>query len=191
MPQRPHDAAWVRMAEGEDDELDGGVEMNPAIQCEFQVMNWGESATSGAWVKFWLNPEDLDAFRAIQCRSGKNAGQRFMGALVEIGDDEQPIAYQNATTASQQAETVAVNTVTSPAEEKPKGGDLARLAGMLCANPKFVEWAQVENGDRAAEYIRAICRIESRAQLDHDNRAANVFHHHIRLPFLAWQEGRA
>lgn len=95
-----------------------------------------------------------------------------------------------ASIATQQAETVAGNTVTSAADEKPKGGDLARLAGMFCANPRFVEWAQVENGDRAAEYIRAICRIESRAQLDHDNRAANVFHHHIRLPFLAWQEGR-
>lgn len=95
-----------------------------------------------------------------------------------------------AATAAQQAETVAANTPSSAAYEKPKGGDLARLAGMFCANPRFVEWAQVENGDRAAEYIRAICRIESRAQLDHDNRAANVFHHHIRLPFLAWQEGR-
>lgn len=166
--------------------------MNPAIQCEFQVMNWGESATSGAWVKFWLNPEDLDAFRAIQCRSGKNAGQRFMGVLVEIGDDEQPVAYQNATTAAQQAETVAGNTVSSPAGAKPVGGPLARLAGMLCANPKFQEWAcgsGVKSGERAAAWVRDICGIESRADLDHNEAAAETFHKDIRLPFLAWQGG--
>lgn len=164
--------------------------MNPAIQCEFQVMNWGESATSGAWVKFWISPEDLDAFRAIQCRSGKNAGQRFMGALVEIGDDEQPIAYQNAPTAAQQAETVAGNADVPAADEKPKGGDLARLAGMLCANPKFQEWAEVSDANGAARWIRMACGVESRAELDHNDAAAQAFHRNVRLPFLAWQEGR-
>lgn len=164
--------------------------MKPAIQCEFQVMNWGESATSGAWVKFWLNPEDLDAFRAIQCRSGKNAGQRFMGVLVEIGDDEQPEPYQNANPAAQQATTVAGNTDAPAADEKPVGGPLARLAGMLCANPKFREWAGVGDADTAAEFVRVECGIGSRVELDHNESAAAAFHANIRLPFLARQEGR-
>ena len=98
---------------------------------------------------------------------------------------------QEAATAAQQAETIAGNTDVPVADEKPKGGDLARLAGMLCANPKFREWADVGDAETAASFIRIECGIGSRAELDHNEAAAQAFHRNIRLPFLAWQEGRA
>jgi hypothetical protein len=64
---------------------------------EMQLMNWGESSANGAWVKFWITPEDLEAFRHLKCKSGKIAGHRVAAVLVEIGDDEQPV--QRDTTA--------------------------------------------------------------------------------------------
>lgn len=97
---------------------------------------------------------------------------------------------QEAATAAQQAETVAAHADVPAADEKPKGGDLARLAGMLCSNPKFQSWLECESPDAAAEFIRLECGIASRAELDHNEAAAQAFHRNVRLPFLAWQEGR-
>lgn len=97
---------------------------------------------------------------------------------------------QEAATAAQQAATVAGSTDVPAADAKPKGGDLARLAGMLCSNPKFQEWAEVSDANGAARWIRMACGVESRAELDHSPAASEIFHQEIRLPFLAWQEGR-
>lgn len=97
---------------------------------------------------------------------------------------------QEAAAAAQQAETVAAHVDVPASDEKPKGGDLAKLAGMLCVNPKFQEWAEVSDANGAARWIRMACGIESRAELDHDAEAAAKFHRDVRLPFLAWQEGR-
>lgn len=71
--------------------------------------------------------------------------------------------------------------------EKPKGGELARLAGQLCQNPQFQEWCEVESAEAAAEWVRRTCDIESRSELDHDTGAANKFHQLVRLPFLDWR----
>ncbi|QKQ51049.1 hypothetical protein [Achromobacter denitrificans] len=38
----------------------------------------------------------------------------------------------------------------------------------------------------AAQYVRDMCGIASRAELDHNATAAGVFHTAIRKPFLAW-----
>ena len=98
---------------------------------------------------------------------------------------------QEAATAYAQAETVAAHADVPAADEKPKGGDLARLAGMLCANPHFRHWLNVDSADGAAEFIRVECGVQSRAELDHNPAAAIAFHENVRKPFIAWQEGRA
>ena len=68
------------------------VSMQPTFSGEIQLAGWSESHTGGCKVTFWLqSTEDLDAFRALTVRKGNTAGHRFMAALVEIGDDEQPI----------------------------------------------------------------------------------------------------
>ncbi len=73
--------------------------------------------------------------------------------------------------------------------EKPKGGELARLAGIWCADPRFWAWAfnydEVELSDeaQAATWIREFCAVESRADLDHNPQAAGIFHREIRIPF--------
>lgn len=74
-----------------------------------------------------------------------------------------------------------------PDQEKPKGGDLARLAGQLCNNPRFQEFLNVNNAEEAARFIRTECGIVSRAELDHDLDAQDIFHARFRRPFAAMQ----
>jgi hypothetical protein len=80
-----------------------------------------------------------------------------------------------------------------PEPEKPKGGALAKLAGMLCTDPEF--WAFLTkqftltaacgNAEEAAEIIREACGVQSRADLDNDPDAAAEFHRLVRGP---WQK---
>jgi hypothetical protein len=80
--------------------------------------------------------------------------------------------------------------------EKPKGGPLARLAAMWCADPRFqawlahthaAEWQALNLGYPAAETaaaaVRMICGITSRADLDNNPQAARVFNERIRAPY--------
>lgn len=99
----------------------------------------------------------------------------------------------DAAKAATQAETVSSNTLASPAPEKPKGRDLARLAGMWCDSRKFRDWACEEFGfhdlspQECAELIRSECEVDSRAELDHNPEAAEKFHRYFRVPFAEWQ----
>ena len=82
-----------------------------------------------------------------------------------------------------------------PAHE-PKGGALAKLAGMWCADKTFQSWleldpdnaAPTENG--AALCLYALCEIESRRQLDHDPAAAERFNARIRGPYMKWRASK-
>jgi hypothetical protein len=73
--------------------------------------------------------------------------------------------------------------------EKPKGGPLAKLAGMWCNEPEFWQWLEMDPDNAAhsargaAACLYAICGIDSRAELDHDPIAAEKFHKFIRGPY--------
>lgn len=82
-------------------------------------------------------------------------------------------------------------------DEATKGGELARLAGIFCSGEDFQAWIEARYSqiaerlpfeavgpDRAAHIIRSVCGVESRAELDHNKRAAEVFHAEIRQPWL-------
>lgn len=80
-----------------------------------------------------------------------------------------------------------------------KGGELARTAGTMCAMSAFQQYAVEEYGpaedgvsatEHAASFVRAICNITSRAQLDHDSNAAYLFHQRVRKPFLNWRASK-
>lgn len=151
-------------------------EIVPTFHGELQLAGWSESHNSGCKVTFWLqSSEDLEAFRALTVRKGNTAGQRFMAALVEVGDDEQPV---------QQSEP-----------EKPKGGELARMAGVLCQDVEFRIFMNAQgwhagSDQEAAETIRQMCGVKSRADLDHDFEAATVFHRVIRGAWVKWKAAR-
>lgn len=139
--------------------------MKPTFSGEAMLAGWSESHNGGAKITFWLSdPSDLDAFRGMTIAKGKTAGQRLAMVLVEIAEDE----------------TVKES---APAIEKPKGGELAKLAGILCSDPKFCEWLDVPDEEGAAAAIRATCGVASRADLDHNPKAAALFHERIRKPW--------
>lgn len=84
---------------------------------------------------------------------------------------------------------------------KPVGGALAKLAGMWCANDTFADWmadthsklfdgaladAEGDIAEASAAILRALCGVESRIELDHDEVAAARFHERIRLPYMAY-----
>jgi hypothetical protein len=85
-----------------------------------------------------------------------------------------------------------------PEPDKPKGGALAKLAGMLGADPEFWKFlthqftltAVCESDATAAEVIREVCEIESRSELDWHTDAADRFHVLIRGPWIKWRTAR-
>lgn len=76
--------------------------------------------------------------------------------------------------------------------ERAKGGPLAKLAGQFCADEVFMRWLRKkyhplpQTPEDAAEIIRRSCRISSRAELDHDKEAADIFHAQFRIPYNEW-----
>lgn len=78
---------------------------------------------------------------------------------------------------------------------KPKGGALSKLAGMWCASPAFWGWVLKTHGffceaEGAADLVRKLCDIDSRAELDHNTEAAEKFQRHIRGPYVKYLQAR-
>lgn len=84
----------------------------------------------------------------------------------------------------------------TPAEDQPKGGALAKLAGMWCADATFQQWLEIDpdnaapNESGAALCLYALCDIQSRRQLDHDPAAAERFNRLIRGPYMKWRASK-
>jgi len=75
--------------------------------------------------------------------------------------------------------------------EEAKGGPLARLAAMWCKDEKFCEWIsqafkEFPNEEDAADWIRTVCQVNSRSEIDGNEEAAERFHRFIRIPFSEW-----
>jgi hypothetical protein len=97
---------------------------------------------------------------------------------------------------------IALAPLKNAAKPDTKGGELARLAGVLCSDSDFQFWIEhntpgkempvlgAEDDDpaeRAAIIVRHRCGVKSRAELDHNGLAAERFHELIRKP---WMESR-
>jgi hypothetical protein len=78
--------------------------------------------------------------------------------------------------------------------EEPKGGELARLAGIWCKNPDFKQWLSKKypgntfNEGDAANWIRKSCRVNSRSEIDNNAEAEWYFQNHIRRPFMEYMK---
>ena len=159
------------------------MNLQPTFSGEVQLAGWSESHTGGPKITLWLqSAEDLEVFRSLTARKGNTAGHRFMAALVEIGDDEHPV--HNLDTSQER-----VQKTPEIEQDKPKGGALAKLAGMWCSDPEFWAWLETDpdnachSAQGAAACLYAICGIESRAELDHNEQAAEKFHRSVRGPY--------
>ncbi len=76
-----------------------------------------------------------------------------------------------------------------------KGAALSQLAAMWCQSEPFQKWVEsrigaapqgVSREQHAAQYVRDVCGVTSRAHLDHQAAAEGLFHAAIRRPFRLW-----
>lgn len=81
------------------------------------------------------------------------------------------------------------------ASTERKGAALSRAAAMMCNGAKFQRWVVSRVGaspegvsaqQHAAQFVRDACGIASRAELDHNAKAATLFHEAVRKPFVEW-----
>ena len=139
---------------------------------------------NGSKVTFWINDEDRDWFAMKTAAKGKIAGQRFMAAIVEIGDDEQP---KDVTL--QVSGPVPNPEPKAPSKSKFPDG-LKGLAVRWTLDPHFQKWAQDEfDADPteagARQTILDLCAITSRSELDDNHVAQQDFDRYVREPYAA------
>nr|WP_155624545.1 hypothetical protein [Burkholderia vietnamiensis] len=71
-----------------------------------------------------------------------------------------------------------------------------QLAGSLPRDPLFREWVggfvdgDPVSVDEAAQFIRVVCKVESRRELATDPHAAERFNHFLRRPFIDWRDNQ-
>lgn len=84
-------------------------------------------------------------------------------------------------------------------DDKPKGGPLAKLAGMWCNEPSFWDFLNrntgyfgenVTDSESAAHAVRVMCHVDSRSELDSNNQASELFKNKIRIPYMEWLQGK-
>jgi hypothetical protein len=161
------------------------------FQGELQLMRWSESSNTGATVTFWVHPEDLESFKLLRVRAGKQVGQRIGTVMVEIGDDE-AIVEQPAPTP---APTTAPGAVRY---QKPSIGAMGMLAVRWCKDLEFQRWVADQLGDSNERASEADCKqfilmesgvVEkydpaSRKHLDADPACGEAFQANVRGPFM-------
>ncbi len=65
---------------------------------------------------------------------------------------------------------------------------LSCYAAMLCQDATMWRFLQVDSKDAAAEAMRTMCGIKSRADLDSDPAKAEIFHRLVRIPFSEFNQ---
>ena len=114
---------------------------------------------NGDWVlRLTVQAADMD-----QRVTSAPMGTRYQAVLVEVDDNEQP-------------------------KEQPKGKldwrdvQPAAQAGIRCAEPRFRDYLAIEHGintktaQEAAEAVRNLCGVNSRAQLGVNHKARTLWH---------------
>ena len=124
-----------------------------AIHFEAKKHAWRQTQ-DGIVFSMVLHPNDVDATFAIA-----PLGTRYMVALVEVGDDDQPKLPDNPT----------------PKEKRERRAfsslQLSNQAGIRVGDKLFLEFLDVSNEGDAVECIYLICGITSRRELDTDEVA--------------------
>jgi hypothetical protein len=138
--------------------------MKPTFQGEVQMRRWSDSSTQGVQITFAL--PDADDLAPLKAKVGK----RFVAVLVEIGDDEQPVEPQVS-------------------KGRDQRGPLCKEACDLCAMPDFQKWCSAYDEALAKAYVLRNCGINSRKELDSDERAAERFRE-MRRDFLGWRRAK-
>ena len=108
-------------------------------------------------------------------------GQVFAALGAPMPDAETWVAI--ARLRSAEAEPAAIE------QHKPPKS-LAQLAGIICNEPAFWKFAQVNGADEAADYVRVYCGVTSRSALDSNDDAASKFKT-LKADYRIWRDGLA
>jgi len=121
---------------------------------------WPEGVSGAEYrAGFYIEDSDSHPFKDFTIKAGKRSGQRFMCALAEIGDDEQPVRQEQRN---------------------------SQLAYLWCNDPDFLFWAKANDAGEARERMLKACGVNSRGQLDTGD-AAVAFEQKIKKPYIKWR----
>lgn len=141
---------------------------------ESQLMGYGESDSSGCWLKFQIHSEDMDKFRGLK-------GTVFHLTMVKIQDDGEPEKQKE-----------------KPYADKPIG-PLCREANDLCQYKEFQEFLRVHMGQNdmpfltphyAAIAVRRYCDVTTKKAIDYEQDKALLWGR-LKDYFSDWQNERA
>jgi hypothetical protein len=118
---------------------------------------------SGDWV-IRLTVQSLDLDQAVMRAA---PGTRYMVALVEIGDDEQPVQQQKEPAASSKT---PVPTAKPRQTTLPGHPSYAQSLAIMCSKPqawmflfeKMGRSREINDPEQAAEAVRQLCGVQSR-----------------------------
>lgn len=160
------------------------------FQGEVMLAGGGNPLGQGMWVRFWLDEEaDSHPFSGCAGRQRNEPGDLFMAAFVELDSDDEPINQEKRARIEK-------------ANGANKGGPLCKWAATKGHDKLFLQWlseaiqmpdkkyrpvAWWEQDDRVARWIRWLCGVESRRDLDNNAQAAENFHDRIRRPYSEWR----
>lgn len=154
-------------------------DLTPTFQGEVQLRRWSESSTQGVQVTFALAESgDLDKFKGLE-------GKRFMAVLVQLGDDELPVVDQAKPSTG--AGSGQRPTAKSAKSSTPLG-DLCWRAVQWCKELEFIDFLNqqepgIDSEHDAAAYIKRVCGVQSRKELDTNPAARSLFNGCIRGPY--------
>jgi len=148
---------------------------------EVMLAGWNDSQQHGHTVKFWLCNDGMG-----HPFEGMNRTQELALALSELDDDNEVIDQKMRDRVEKQVET-----------GKQK---LSNVAAMLCRQKKFYDFCMeqyVQSGQidfsppvhdeaTAKQWMYQELGINSRAELDSEQQAAQLFHDKVRKPYLVW-----
>jgi hypothetical protein len=145
----------------------------------------------GVVISFVVHPHDVPKGLA-----DAPLGSRYIVALVQVGDDEQPV-HQPAKESKSSELTPATPQPTPHPPAAAKRMDWRELqpaaqAGIRCADPVFRKFLDEkyrfhsENSEDAAQGVRTICGVASRSELG-TKHAARILWHQLDEHFQTWK----
>lgn len=144
----------------------------------------------GIVISFVLHPNDVTSALATA-----PLGTRYACAFVEIGDDELPVDREEVVPDTKRERHAL------PAQDKNRAGDgkrswhelsPAQQAGIRCSEASFQAFlreegdATCDNADRAATYVRFVCGVDSRSDLNAAGSVARLKWRDMEAKFQAW-----
>jgi hypothetical protein len=147
---------------------------------EVMLKGWSDG-TTGWKLTLWIHANDDGLHPFMDSQKGTTYGL----VMVELDDDNVAINQKKR------------DRVEAAKDARKHGYRLSSYAAMLCREPQFMQWLNTgphdeifESEEQVATWMRNLLSIESRADLDHSEAKAQMFHEEVRKPYSKWSGER-